>query len=76
MRARRRLRPQVAIRGLDARIRVIAAEPAGADDAARSKAAGSLQGHAPGGPQTIADGLRTTMGPNSEFEREADVRVA
>jgi threonine dehydratase/serine racemase len=41
-------------------IRVFAAEPAGADDAARSKAAGTriLQT----GPKTIADGLLTSLG--------------
>jgi threonine dehydratase len=46
-------------------LRVIGAEPAGADDAARSKATGVLQGHAPGGPVTVADGLRTTLGPHT-----------
>ncbi len=55
----------VAARGVDPRVVVLGAEPAGADDAARSLAAGALQGHAPGGPATIADGLRTTLGPNT-----------
>lgn len=55
-----------AIRGrFGDRIRIIAAEPAGADDAFRSKAAGERQGHAVGGPETIADGLKTTLGPNT-----------
>lgn len=55
-----------AIRGrFGDRIRIIAAEPAGADDAYRSKAAGERQGHAAGGPKTIADGLKTTLGPNT-----------
>lgn len=52
-----------ALAALDPRVRVVGAEPAGADDAARSKAAGVRLGHAPGGPSTIADGLRTTLGP-------------
>lgn len=47
------------------RVRIIAAEPTGADDAFRSKAAGERQGHAAGGPKTIADGLKTTLGPNT-----------
>lgn len=41
-------------------IRVFAAEPAGADDAARSKAAGELVPQT--GPRTIADGLLTSLG--------------
>ncbi len=41
-------------------IRVFAAEPAGADDAARSKAAGKLLPQT--GPNTIADGLLTSLG--------------
>jgi threonine dehydratase/serine racemase len=41
-------------------IRVFAAEPAGADDAARSKKAGTLIPQT--GPKTIADGLLTSMG--------------
>jgi threonine dehydratase len=55
----------VAACGVDARVVVLGAEPAGAADAARSVKAGALQGHAPGGPATIADGLRTTLGPNT-----------
>lgn len=53
----------VAAKGLDPRIRIIAAEPAAADDAARSKAAGCIQGNAT--TATIADGLKTTLGPNT-----------
>ncbi|RYG56536.1 pyridoxal-phosphate dependent enzyme [archaeon] len=49
------------VRAVDRRIRIIAAEPAAADDAARSKAAGSIQAHAKA-PDTVADGLRTTLG--------------
>jgi threonine dehydratase len=50
----------VTCRELRPRLLVIGAEPAGADDAARSKAAGErlLQLD----PQTIADGLRTSLG--------------
>jgi len=50
----------IAARAMMPRIRVFAAEPAGADDAARSKAAGKLVPQT--GPRTIADGLRTSMG--------------
>jgi len=50
----------IAVRGLAPRVRVIAAEPAGADDAARSKAAGRLIPQT--GPRTIADGLLTSLG--------------
>ncbi len=42
------------------RLRVFAGEPAGADDAIRSKAAGVLIPQT--GPQTIADGLLTSLG--------------
>ena len=41
-------------------IKVCGAEPEGADDAARSLAAGSIQSNA--NPQTICDGLRTQLG--------------
>ena len=41
-------------------VRVFAAEPKGADDAARSKAAGKLIRQT--GPKTIADGLLTSLG--------------
>lgn len=41
-------------------VRVFAAEPKGADDAARSKAAGRLLPQTD--PRTIADGLRTSLG--------------
>ena len=50
----------VASRGLNPSIRVFGAEPTGADDAARSKAAGR---RLPVGPtNTIADGLLTSLG--------------
>ncbi len=50
----------IAAKGINPNIRIIAAEPAGADDAARSKAAGKLIPQT--SPNTIADGLRTSMG--------------
>ncbi len=48
----------LAVKGRSPRTRVIAAEPANADDARRSLEAGSIQ-HCDD-PRTIADGLRTT----------------
>jgi len=50
----------IAAKGLKPGITVVAAEPAFADDAARSKAAGSIQPVA--ATVTIADGLRTSLG--------------
>jgi threonine dehydratase/serine racemase len=50
----------VAARGLKPAIRVFAAEPLGADDAARSKAAGHWLPQT--SPNTIADGLLTSLG--------------
>lgn len=50
----------VAAKAVRPSIRVFAAEPAGADDAARSKAAGALLPQT--GPNTIADGLLTSLG--------------
>jgi threonine dehydratase/serine racemase len=50
----------VAAKGLDPGLRVFAAEPAGADDAARSRAAGRLLPQT--GPRTVADGLLTSLG--------------
>ena len=50
----------VAVKGLNGGIRVIGAEPAGADDAYRSFRAGERQPM--DNPQTIADGLRTSLG--------------
>jgi threonine dehydratase/serine racemase len=50
----------IAARSLNPRLRVFAAEPLGADDAARSKAAGQLIPQT--GPKTIADGLLTSLG--------------
>lgn len=42
-------------------IKVFGAEPANANDAARSFAAKRVQKHTPGQPNTIADGLKTTV---------------
>jgi threonine dehydratase/serine racemase len=50
----------IAVKGTAPSVRVFAAEPAGADDAARSKAAGQLIPQT--GPRTIADGLLTSLG--------------
>jgi threonine dehydratase/serine racemase len=50
----------VASKGMKQEIRIFAAEPKGADDAARSIAAGQLLPQT--GPNTIADGLLTGLG--------------
>jgi len=50
----------VAAKGIDPSIRLFGAEPAGADDAARSLAAGKLIPQT--GPDTICDGLLTSLG--------------
>jgi threonine dehydratase len=50
----------LAASGLRPRMRLFAAEPSGADDAARSLAAGKLIPQT--SPETIADGLRTSLG--------------
>lgn len=50
----------VATRGRSPQTRLFGAEPAGADDAARSLAAGRLLPQT--GPKTIADGLKTGLG--------------
>jgi threonine dehydratase/serine racemase len=50
----------IAARGIHPSIRVFAAEPKGADDAARSKLAGMLIPQTD--PKTIADGLLTSLG--------------
>jgi threonine dehydratase len=50
----------IAAHGIDASIRVLAAEPLGADDAARSFSAGQRLPQTD--PRTIADGLRTSLG--------------
>ena len=43
---------------------VVGAEPEAMNDACRSKVEGSIQGNA-SGATTVADGLRTTLGPNT-----------
>jgi threonine dehydratase len=53
----------IAARGLDPDLRVFAAEPVGADDAARSKAAGRLIPQT--APDTICDGLLTSLGDHT-----------
>jgi threonine dehydratase len=53
----------IAVRGISAQTRVIGAEPSAADDAWRSFTTGTL--HRSGNPKTIADGLRTSLGPNT-----------
>ena len=53
----------LAVKALRPSIRVYGAEPAGADDAARSKAAGELL--LATSPKTIADGLLTSLGSNT-----------
>ena len=50
----------LAARELSPRVRVIAAEPAGADDAARSKREGRFVPQT--APKTVADGLLTSLG--------------
>jgi threonine dehydratase len=51
----------LAVRGRSPETRVIGAEPARADDARRSLETGSIQPS--NDPRTIADGLRTSLGP-------------
>ena len=50
----------LAVQGVAPRVRVFAGEPKGADDAARSKAAGQRLPQTD--PRTVADGLRTSLG--------------
>jgi threonine dehydratase len=62
----------VAAKGMKPGIRVIAAEPAGADDAYRSFTYGTRQGVV--NPNTIADGLRTSLSDRTfaEVQRHVD----
>lgn len=53
----------IAVKALQPDMRVYGAEPTGADDAARSKAAGTLIPQTD--PRTIADGLRTSLGEHT-----------
>ncbi len=58
----------------DKGVRVVACEPELADDAFRSIASGELQPALP--PQTIADGLRTALGPlNFEILRDYELTI-
>ncbi len=61
----------VAAKAIKAAIRIIGAEPAGADDAARSFESGQLQGAAH--PETIADGLRGALAARTFAEIQAHV---
>ncbi len=64
----------IAARGLAPGLRVFAAEPAGADDAARSKASGRLVPQT--APRTLADGLLTSLGALTwPFVRDVVERV-
>jgi threonine dehydratase/serine racemase len=64
----------IAARGAAPRVRIFAAEPRGADDAARSKALGRRIVEST--PDTIADGLRTTLGELTwPFVRDVVERV-
>ncbi len=53
----------LAVKGRDDGIRVVGAEPANADDARRSLETGSIQPSPD--PHTVADGLRTALGPRT-----------
>ena len=53
----------LAVLSVSPKTRVIGAEPAAADDAFRSFTTGTL--FPSGNPKTIADGLRTSLGPNT-----------
>ncbi len=55
----------LAMAALSPKTRIFAAEPTGADDAARSKAAGRYIPQT--NPQTIADGLRTSLGETTTW---------
>ena len=57
----------IALRGmLGPNVKIILAEPQEMDDAKRSKDAGKLLGHEAGNElNSVADGLKTTLGPNT-----------
>ncbi len=61
----------IAVRAVSPGTRVIGAEPAAADDASRSFHTGTL--FPSENPRTIADGLRTSLGPNTFPIVRADV---
>eukprot|EP00658_Telonema_sp_P-2_P070846 TRINITY_DN60231_c0_g2_i1.p1 TRINITY_DN60231_c0_g2~~TRINITY_DN60231_c0_g2_i1.p1 ORF type:complete len:269 (-),score=69.05 TRINITY_DN60231_c0_g2_i1:410-1216(-) len=54
-----------AAKGRYPKLRILAAEPSGADDGYRSKISGKMEPHREGHPSTVADGLKTTLGPNT-----------
>jgi threonine dehydratase len=62
----------VATKGINPNIRVFGVEPAGADDAARSLAAGHIIPSV--SPETIADGLRSSLGehPFEQIQRHVE----
>jgi threonine dehydratase len=53
----------LAVKGRSPATRVLGAEPAGADDARRSLASGRIEPS--NDPQTVCDGLRTSLGPKT-----------
>jgi threonine dehydratase len=57
----------ISLRGmLGGRVKIVLAEPANLDDAKRSFDGGTLLGHSPdNGLDSVADGLKTTLGPNT-----------
>lgn len=61
----------VTTKGIDPEVRVFGVEPQGADDAARSLAAGRIIPSTD--PVTIADGLRSSLGPNTFAEIQRHV---
>ena len=63
----------IAAHGLSARLRVLGAEPAQADDAARSLASGRIEPLPT--TTTIADGLRTTLSPRTLAALRAHVEA-
>lgn len=64
----------IVARALRPSIDIVGAEPSMADDAMRSLSAGRII--ASGDPQTVADGLRTSLGNNTfDILREKDVRI-
>jgi threonine dehydratase len=55
----------IAVAGASPSTRVVGAEPAAADDAARSLAAGRLLANPPGPVATVADGLKASLAPRT-----------
>lgn len=63
----------IAIKALSPNTKVFGAEPLGADDASRSFSTGVVQLHSAGNPNTIADGLLTTLCPRTLKAIKANV---